>query len=190
MLEIPLHGRQPRRIFVNSMSDLIHQDVPLAYIEQVFDVMNSASWHQYQVLTKRSERLREINTALKWQPQIWMGVSIENEDYVFRAEDLRKTGAHVKFLSIEPLLGPLPHLKLHGIDWAIVGGESGPGARPVNPDWIRELRDRCVSKGVAFFFKQWGGVIKSRTGRLLDGRTWGEMPQESAHKLIKLCTAV
>jgi protein gp37 len=119
-----------------------------------------------------------------------LGVSIENEDYVFRAEDLRKTGAHVKFLSIEPLLGPLPHLKLHGIDWAIAGGESGPGARPVNPDWIRELRDRCVSKGVAFFFKQWGGVIKSRTGRLLDGRTWGEMPQESAHKLIKLCTAV
>jgi protein gp37 len=190
MLEIPLHWKRPRRIFVNSMSDLFHEDVPLSYIEQVFDVMNRASWHQYQVLTKRSDRLRDISPSLKWQPQIWMGVSIENDDYVFRADDLRQTGASVKFLSIEPLLSALPKLNLKGIDWAIVGGESGPGARPVDPAWIRELRDRCVREGVAFFFKQWGGVLKSRTGRLLDGRTWDQMPQEPADRLIKLSAAV
>jgi len=190
MLEIPLHWKRPRRIFVNSMSDLFHEDVPLSYIEQVFDVMNRASWHQYQVLTKRSDRLRDISPSLKWQPQIWMGVSIENDDYVFRADDLRQTGASVKFLSIEPLLSALPKLNLKGIDWAIVGGESGPGARPVDPAWIRELRDRCVREGVAFFFKQWGGVLKSRTGRLLDGRTWDQMPQEPAHQLIELSAAV
>ncbi len=123
--------------YVNSMSDLFHVDVPLAYIKRVFQVMTRAHWHEYQVLTKRSDRLRDLNSDLKWQPQIWMGVSIENEDYIFRADDLRKTGAHVKFLSIEPLLGPLHKLKLKGIDWAIVGGESGPGARPIDPDWIR-----------------------------------------------------
>jgi len=190
MLEIPLHWKRPRRIFVNSMSDLFHEDVPLSYIEQVFDVMNRASWHQYQVLTKRSDRLRDISPSLKWQPQIWMGVSIENDDYVFRADDLRQTGASVKFLSIEPLLSALPKLNLKGIDWAIVGGESGPGARPVDPAWIRELRDRCVREGVAFFFKQWGGVLKSRTGRLLDGRTWDQMPQEPAYQLIELSAAV
>jgi protein gp37 len=186
MLEHPLRWRQPRRIFVNSMSDLFHIDVPLAYIQEVFGVMASAYWHQYQVLTKRSDRLLELNSALNWRPQIWMGVSIESENYVFRADDLKKTGAHIKFLSIEPLLGSLQKLKLKGIDWAIVGGESGPGARPMNPDWVRDLRDRCEREGVAFFFKQWGGVAKSRTGRLLDGRTWEQLPTESDDQLIQL----
>jgi protein gp37 len=177
MLERPLHWKQPRRVFVNSMSDLFHVDVPPSYIAQVFDLMHRAHWHQYQVLTKRSERLLELDAGLKWQPQIWMGVSVENEDYLFRVDDLRKTGAHIKFLSVEPLLGPLHKIDLQGIDWVIAGGESGPGARAVDPEWIRELRDRCIQQGVRFFFKQWGGVFKSRTGRILDGRTWDELPK-------------
>jgi protein gp37 len=172
----PIKWRRPRRIFVNSMSDLFHVDVPATYIVQVFDIMARANWHQYQVLTKRSERLRDLDHQLKWEQQIWMGVSIENEDYISRADDLRKTSAHIKFLSLEPLLGSLRKLKLKGIDWVIVGGESGPGARPIDQEWVRELRDRCQCEGVAFFFKQWGGVQKSRTGRVLDGSTWNEMP--------------
>jgi protein gp37 len=159
------------------MSDLFHVDVPLSYIKDVFDVMGRAHWHQYQVLTKRSERLLELSPQLGWSPQIWMGVSVENADYVDRIDDLRKTRAHVKFLSLEPLLGPLHNLNLRGIDWAIVGGESGPGARPVDPDWVTGLRDQCVHAGVAFFFKQWGGVQKKKTGRELEGRTWDEMPE-------------
>jgi protein gp37 len=177
MLELPLKLKTPKRIFVNSMSDLFHVDVPLSYIKDVFDVMRRAHWHQYQVLTKRSERLLELSPRLQWAPHIWMGVSVENADYVDRIDDLRKTGAHVKFLSLEPLLGPLHKLNLRGIDWAIVGGESGPGARPVDPDWVTGLRDQCVHAGVAFFFKQWGGVQKKKTGRELEGRTWDEMPE-------------
>jgi protein gp37 len=176
MLERPLHWKQPRRIFVNSMSDLFHADVPPDYIAQVFDVMRRAHWHQYQVLTKRSERLLELDSMLMWQPPIWMGVSIENEDYLFRIDHLRRTRAHIKFLSVEPLLGPLHKIDLTGIDWVIAGGESGPGARTVDAEWIRELRDRCLKQDVRFFFKQWGGVLKSRTGRILDGRTWDELP--------------
>ena len=176
MLEHPLRWRQPRRVFVNSMSDLFHDDVPTTYIMQVFDVMRRASWHQYQILTKRSERLREMNVALDWQPQIWMGVSVENEDCLFRVGHLRKTGAYIKFLSIEPLLGRIRNLNLQGIDWVIVGGESGPGARPLHAEWVREIRDHCALACVPFFFKQWGGVFKSRTGRVLDGRTWDQMP--------------
>jgi protein gp37 len=176
MLELPLKWRQPSQVFVNSMSDLFHKDVPASYIKQVFDVMRRAHWHQYQVLTKRSERLRELAPQLPWEPQIWMGVSVENEDYLYRIDDLRHTSAQIKFLSIEPLLGPLPKLNLRGIDWVIVGGESGPGSRPMDPDWVRQIRDRCLRANVPFFFKQWGGVVKSRSGRLLDGRTWDEMP--------------
>ena len=176
MLEHPLRWRNPRRVFVNSMSDLFHEDVPGAYIRQVFDVMETAHWHQFQVLTKRSQRLLEMNDELNWQPQIWMGVSLENEDYQYRVDELRETQAHIKFLSVEPLLGPLPTLDLEDMDWVIVGGESGPGARPVDPAWVREIRDQCIQNEVAFFFKQWGGVFKSRTGRVLDGRTWDEMP--------------
>lgn len=176
MLELPLKWRRPSRVFVNSMSDLFHRDVPVHYIREVFEVMRRADWHQYQVLTKRSERLCELAPQLPWEPQIWMGVSVENQDYLYRVDDLRQTGAQIKFLSLEPLLGPLHRLNLRGIHWVIVGGESGPGARPMHPDWIRDIRDRCVHANVPFFFKQWGGPVKSRTGRLLDGRTWDEIP--------------
>ena len=177
MLELPLKWKTPKRIFVNSMSDLFQADVPLSYIKDVFSVMRRAHWHQYQVLTKRSERLLELSPRLEWAPQIWMGVSVENKDYVHRIDDLRKTAAHVKFLSLEPLLGPLHKLNLRGIDWAIVGGESGPGSRPVDPAWVTDIRDQCMRAGVAFFFKQWGGVQKKKTGRELEGRTWDEMPE-------------
>jgi protein gp37 len=177
MLELPLRWKTPKRIFVNSMSDLFHVDVPFSYIKDVFSVMGRTYWHQYQVLTKRSESLLELNPRLDWQPQIWMGVSVENENYLERIDDLRKTGAHVKFLSLEPLIGPIRNLKLCGIDWVIVGGESGPGARPVDPAWVTDIRDQCARAGVAFFFKQWGGVQKKRTGRELEGRTWDEMPE-------------
>lgn len=176
MLELPLKWRQPSQVFVNSMSDLFHMDVPASYIQKVFDVMRRAHWHQYQVLTKRSERLRELAPKLPWEAQIWMGVSVENEDYLYRIDDLRRTGAQIKFLSLEPLLGPLPKLNLRGIDWVIVGGESGPGARSMDADWVRQIRDRCLRANVPFFFKQWGGAVKIRNGRILDGRTWGEMP--------------
>jgi protein gp37 len=176
MLELPLHWKSPKRIFVNSMSDLFHDQVPDSYIMEVFDIMVRAHWHQYQVLTKRAERVRALSKRLPWAPQIWMGVSVENEKYVWRIDDLLKTGAHVKFLSLEPLLGPLRKLNLKGIDWAIVGGESGPGARPVDPTWVSDLRDQCLKARVPFFFKQWGGVQKKKTGRKLEGRTWDEMP--------------
>ncbi len=176
MLELPLRWRSPKRIFVNSMSDLFHQDVPAEYIQDVFAVMRRADWHQYQVLTKRSERLLELSPVIKWSPQIWMGVSVENADYVYRIDQLRATAAHVKFLSLEPLLGPLRKLNLRGIDWIIVGGESGPGARPVDRSWVTDIRDQCLNAGVAFFFKQWGGVHKKKAGRELEGRTWDQMP--------------
>lgn len=178
MLDQPCRWRNPRRVFVNSMSDLFHDDVPAAYIFKVFEVMRSACWHQYQILTKRSERLLELNPVLKWQSQIWMGVSVENDDYIFRVDHLRRTDARIKFLSIEPLLGRLHKLSLRGIDWVIAGGESGPGARAMDAEWVRELRDRCIRARVPFFFKQWGGVFKSRTGRVLDGRVWNQMPVE------------
>ncbi len=176
MLQVPLKWRRPRKIFVNSMSDLFHPSVPTAYIHEVFHVMGSANWHQFQVLTKRSERLPEVSQELSWAPNVWMGVSVENRRFVHRIDHLRQTGAHVKFLSLEPLLGPLEGLDLAGIDWVIVGGESGPGARPMDPGWVASIRDQCHHADVAFFFKQWGGVFKSRTGRELDGRTWDEMP--------------
>jgi protein gp37 len=175
-LDEPLRVKKPQRIFVNSMSDLFHEGVPVEYIRQVFDVMNKANWHEYQVLTKRAERLEDLNGVIKWAPHIWMGVSVESSDYVWRIAHLRRTNAHVKFLSIEPLLGPIRKLNLHGIDWVIVGGESGPGARPMKKEWVIDIRDQCVRSDVAFFFKQWGGVFKKKTGRELEGRTWDEMP--------------
>ena len=176
MLEVPLRWKTPQKIFVNSMSDLFHHDVPTEYVRRVFDVMKRACWHRFQVLTKRSDRLTELNRELEWSPNIWMGVSVETSAYRGRIDDLRETGARVKFLSLEPLLGPLPNLDLGGIDWVIVGGESGPTARPVDPDWVRDLRDQCTSARVPFFFKQWGGRNKKRAGRVLDGSTWNEMP--------------
>lgn len=176
MLDAPLRWRRPQRIFVNSMSDLFHKDVPDAFIHKVFEIMHTADWHTYQILTKRSERLAELGKALPWARHIWIGVSIELDRYVYRADHLRATGATTKFLSLEPLLGPLHHLDLSGVDWVIVGGESGPKCRAVNPEWVRDIRDRCVASGVPFFFKQWGGTQKSRNGRVLDGRTWDESP--------------
>jgi protein gp37 len=176
MLEHPLTWRRPQTIFVNSMSDLFHQDVPLDYIQQVFDVMRRAHWHRFQVLTKRAERLAELSSALSWEPNIWMGVSVESNAYRHRVDLLRQTGAQIKFLSLEPLLGPLPDLDLRSIHWAIVGGESGPGARPMDPAWVVDLRDQCQRARVPFFFKQWGGTNKKKTGRALEGQTWEQMP--------------
>lgn len=176
MLDRPLTWRKPQRIFVNSMSDLFHVNVPKDYIRKVFDVMVAANWHQFQVLTKRSGRLLRLSSELPWPKNVWMGVSVENSDYLRRIDHLRNTGAQVKFLSLEPLIGPIPNLDLHNIDWVIVGGESGPGARPMDPGWVREIRDQCIYAGVAFFFKQWGGTFKKHTGRRLDERTWDEYP--------------
>jgi protein gp37 len=177
MLELPLRWRQPQAIFVNSMSDLFHHDVPLAYIQRVFEVMQRADWHRFQVLTKRADRLAELDSALPWPANVWMGVSVESADHFERIDHLRETQATVKFLSLEPLLGPLPNLNLEGIDWVIVGGESGPAARPVEKAWVLEIRDQCREAGVPFFFKQWGGRNKKKAGRLLEGRTWDELPQ-------------
>jgi protein gp37 len=185
-LEIPLRWRKPQTIFVNSMSDLFHKDVPTAYILRVFDVMQRANWHRFQVLTKRADRLPELNLSLPWMPNIWMGVSVENQKYSFRIDHLRETNAAVRFLSLEPLLGPLPDLNLKGIDWVIVGGESGPGARPMKKEWVVEIRDQCVKANVAFFFKQWGGVNKKKTGRMLDDQTWDEMPTSRPRTLLDL----
>lgn len=180
MLPLPLEWRKPRMIFVNSMSDLFHKDIPTEFIEKTFAVMRKASWHTFQVLTKRSDRLREIDSIIYIPKNVWIGVSVECEDYLHRIDDLRATHASVKFLSLEPLIGPLPNLNLDGIDWAIVGGESGPGARPMQEEWVTDIRDICLASNVPFFFKQWGGVVKKRTGRVLEGRTWDQMPSLKA----------
>ena len=176
-LSLPARWRKGRFVFVNSMSDLFHEAVPLSYIQSVFSVMCDSPQHIFQVLTKRSERLAEVASNLDLASNIWIGVSVENQAYTSRIDDLRTVPAALRFLSIEPLLGPIKHLNLDGIGWVIVGGESGCGARAIDPSWVRQIRDYCIDNHVAFFFKQWGGVRKSRTGRLLDGRTWEEMPQ-------------
>jgi protein gp37 len=176
-IDIPLQWPNPQTIFVNSMSDLFHEDVPVEFVCRVFEVMAATNWHRYQVLTKRAERLEALSPLLPWPDNVWMGVSVENADYVYRVAHLRRTGAKIRFLSLEPLLGPLPNLDLSRIDWVIVGGESGPKARPVREEWIVEIRDQCLTAGVPFFFKQWGGVWKKRNGRLLEGRTWDELPR-------------
>ncbi len=180
MLELPLRWKTPQIIFVNSMSDLFHRDVPTEYIHRVFDVMKRAYWHRFQVLTKRSLRLMRLGPSLDWQPNIWMGVSVESKDFAFRINHLRETGAHIKFLSLEPLLGPLSNLNLQGINWAIVGGESGPHARPMQQEWVVDIRNQCQSADVPFFFKQWGGTNKKKAGRVLENRTWDEMPHAVA----------
>ena len=177
ILELPLSWKKPQLIFVNSMSDMFHTEVPAWFIHRTFDVMRQASWHQFQVLTKRSERLLEMSPSLNWPGNVWMGVSVESQDYDFRIDHLRKTGAVVKFLSLEPLLGPLPRLDLHGIHWVVVGGESGPGARPMELEWVLDIKAQCRKGQVSFFFKQWGGFNKKKTGRLLQGRTWDELPR-------------
>ncbi|HTN03591.1 MAG TPA: phage Gp37/Gp68 family protein [Planctomycetaceae bacterium] len=180
VVEAPLRWRSPRTIFVNSMSDLFHKDVPLVYIQQVFATMEQAHWHTFQVLTKRADRLEELAGELPWPENVWMGVSVENADCTWRIEHLQRVPAQVRFLSVEPLLGPIPDLPLEGIHWVIVGGESGPGARPMDPAWVTDLRDQCLSARVPFFFKQWGGVNKGKTGRVLEGRLWDGMPRACA----------
>ncbi|HMN23341.1 MAG TPA: phage Gp37/Gp68 family protein [Ignavibacteriaceae bacterium] len=176
VVALPMQWRKPQVIFVNSMSDLFHKNVPLSFILSVFETMNKAHWHIFQVLTKRSDRLLEINKYLPWTKNIWMGVSVENQDYTFRIDDLRKTNAQTKFLSIEPLLGPIKKLNLKKIDWVIVGGESGPKARPMSEEWVVDIKEKCLRQSVPFFFKQWGGVQKKKNGRELEGRTWDQMP--------------
>lgn len=176
-LGVPYRWKAGRRIFVNSMSDLFHDDVPLAFIMSVFEVMENTPRHSYQILTKRAARLQALAPDLPWPGNVWMGVSVENADATWRIGHLRAVQATVKFLSLEPLLGPLQDLDLRGIDWVIVGGESGPSARPVDPDWVREIRDQCLDAEVPFHFKQWGGPVKRNTGRTLDGRIWDEWPR-------------
>jgi protein gp37 len=176
MLDLPKRWRKPRLVFVNSMGDLFHQDVPDKFIKDVFDVIAQTPRHTYQLLTKRAERLKTLAGELAWPPNLWMGVSVESEAVSKRIDHLRRVPAKVRFLSIEPLLGPMPSIGLEGIHWVIVGGESGPGARPMKEEWVLDIKDQCIEAGVAFFFKQWGGIRKKQTGRILEGRTWDELP--------------
>jgi len=177
MVDRPLFWNKPQNIFVNSMSDLFHEEVPFEFISKVFDVMNKAHWHQFQVLTKRSQRLAEISAKLKWTPNIWIGVSVENRKNLYRIDDLRSVNASIRFISFEPLLGDLGLINLKKVDWAIVGGESGPHARKLEQSWVTSIRDQCISAGVPFFFKQWGGVFKKKNGRILEGMTWSQYPK-------------
>jgi protein gp37 len=181
-LDIPHRWKKGRLIFVNSMSDLFHESVPISFIKAVFEVMADTPQHTYQVLTKRAERLAELSNKISWPKNVWMGVSVESADYTDRIDHLRRTKAKTRFLSLEPLLGPLDELDLRGIHWAIAGGESGPGARSMHEDWARSIRDQCINADVPFHFKQWGGKNKKRAGRLLDGRTWDEWPHSKERK--------
>jgi protein gp37 len=164
------------------MSDLFHEDVPFSFVQRVFDVMRQATWHRFQILTKRSEYLLTLNPQIEWPNNVWMGVSVENQDYTFRINHLRNTDAQVKFLSLEPLLGPIDALDLSNIDWVIVGGESGSGSRPIKESWVLDIRDKCLAAEVPFFFKQWGGTRKKKAGRSLDGRTWDQMPVQTLYQ--------
>jgi len=176
LLNAPMKWRSPRVIFVNSMSDLFHEDVPTSFIKRVFNTMNRCPHHTFQILTKRSHRLAKISAELLWTHNIWMGVTVENREVIDRIQDLCDCHARVKFVSCEPLLGAIPHLNLKGIDWVIVGGESGPNARNMKREWATFIRDRCIEAGVPYFFKQWGGWNKKAAGRMLDGRLWNQMP--------------
>lgn len=175
-LNIPLTWKKPQIIFVNSMSDLFHDEIPEEFVQKVFNTMRQSYWHQFQVLTKRSQRLLELAPRIDWPKNVWMGVSVENADYTFRIDHLRQTNAHIKFLSLEPLLGPLINLDLDNIDWVIVGGESGVGSRSILEEWVVDIKDQCLAADVPFFFKQWGGIQKKRAGRLLEGKIWEQMP--------------
>lgn len=175
-IDLPRSWRRPRLIFVDSMSDLFHPEVPLSFIERVFSVMADTPHHTYQILTKRSKRLAQLADSLPWSPNVWIGVTVETSRYAFRVDHLRSVDAAMRFVSAEPLLGPLPDLDLTKVDWLIAGGESGPGARPLNASWVRSLRDQCAAAGVAFFFKQWGGTTPKSGGRELDGRLHDDMP--------------
>jgi protein gp37 len=177
MLSRPCTWIRSRMVFVNSMSDLFHDNVPESFIHDVFEVMNKVHWHQYQVLTKRSKRLSQLASSLSWSKNIWMGVTVESDSHRDRLDDLAGIPASIRFLSLEPLLSSLCNLNLSNVDWVIVGGESGPGARPVYKDWIRDIRDQCITQNTPFFFKQWGGVNKKKAGRHLDGHIWDQMPR-------------
>jgi len=183
LLDAPLRWRRPRMVFVNSMGDLFHEDVPVEYVRRVFTTMEGARWHVFQVLTKRADRLAELAPTLPWPENVWMGTTVERDDYSWRIGRLRDVPARVRFLSLEPLLGPLPALDLRGIHWVIVGGESGPNARPIRAEWVKDIKGQCEAAGVAFFFKQWGGLHKKANGRQLDGRTWDAMPDVGARQL-------
>ncbi|MFA4967776.1 MAG: phage Gp37/Gp68 family protein [Candidatus Margulisiibacteriota bacterium] len=180
MFDLPLKWKKPRTIFVNSMSDLFHEKLKESIILELFKVMREASWHDFQILTKRAERLDEINEKIQWPDNVWMGVTIENGDYLHRLESLKKSGARNKFLSLEPLIGPIKNIDLDGIDWVIVGGESGPFSRPIKPEWVSRIRDLCIAQNVPFFFKQWGGKNKKKNGRLLEGKIWDQRPLVAA----------
>jgi len=175
-LNVPYTWKQPRLVFVNSMSDLFHEDIPLGFIQKVFKVMRENPQHTFQLLTKRAENLLNLNYELEWMPNIWMGVSVENDNHIHRVEYLQKTSAFIKFISCEPLIGPIRNLNLFDIDWVIAGGESGRTPRPVHPDWVRAIRDTCTDQNVSFFFKQWGGTNKKKSGRLLDGKIYNQFP--------------
>ncbi len=175
-IELPLKWKQPRKIFVNSMSDLFHKDVPVEYIQKVFAVMQKARWHVFQILTKRADRVEKVVAQLPWPKNVWQGVSVENQAYVSRIEHLRNVPAAVRFVSVEPLIGPIQGLPLEGIHWVIVGGESGPNRRPIKEEWVLEIKDQCLKAGTGFFFKQWGGRTPKAGGRVLQGRVWDEMP--------------
>lgn len=177
VLQIPLLWKKPRLVFTNSMSDLFHEEVPFSFILEIFSVMAKASWHQYQILTKRSERLLELDSQITWFNNIWMGVSVEEAKYSYRIEHLKRTKSIIKFISFEPLLGPVSDINLSDIDWVIVGGESGPGARLMKEEWVIDIRDQCIRQNIPFFFKQWGGNNKRKAGRLLDGKEWNEFPK-------------
>ncbi len=181
-INIPKNWKSGKMIFVNSMSDLFHESVPLRFIKRIFLTMQDTPHHTYQILTKRAERLENISPYLHWPNNVWMGVSVENEEYKYRIDNLRRCHAQTKFLSLEPLLGPLRSMNLSGIDWVITGGESGPNARPLDTAWVRDIRDQCITENVAFHFKQWGGVNKKKTGRVLDGRTWDEFPEQTTYR--------
>lgn len=180
-LEEPLGWKKSRLVFVNSMGDLFHEKIPFEFIQKVFNVMNRCPQHIFQILTKRSQRMAELAGLLKWSENIWMGVTVENGDYLHRIESLRRVPARVRFLSLEPLLGPLDDLVLDGLDWVIVGGESGPQSRPIKEEWVLSIQSKCQKEGVPFFFKQWGGVHKKKAGRLLQGRTWDQLPAAAAY---------
>lgn len=192
VLDLPFSWKTPQLIFVNSMSDLFHENVPFSFIQQIFDVMKQASWHTFQILTKRSHRLFELAPSLYWPTNVWMGVSVESQDYTFRIDHLRDINAFIKFISFEPLLGPISNLNLTNINWAIVGGESGPEARPIEEPWVIQIKDTCLANNVPFFFKQWGGKNKKKSGRILQNRTWDEMPffVENPHDVKNRSAAV
>ncbi len=185
VLKTPLTWKKPQIVFVNSMSDLFHKNVPLSFIQEVFDIMKQASWHTFQVLTKRASRLSELAVDLQWPDNVWMGVSVETAEYVHRLDHLRTVPSKVRFISFEPLLGPIGQFDLTGIDWCIVGGESGPGARPMSKAWVTNIRDQCRRANVPFFFKQWGGPNKKKTGRILDNQIWNEFPKTAVTPLLQ-----